>query len=322
MRILIVGGTRLMGLALLEKLASCGHAVTVISRRKTVLPDGVEQIVSEKRDALRTLSDFRYDVVFDFLAYKADDVNNVLDGIKFDRYVCISSVWMAKLPGVLVDTIPETMPGRPEDMPDVTYEYLAGKCAAENVVYRRYLRTKDSVVLRLPIFWGKDEHTGRLDYYCGRVNDGHPVILVDGGMNATQIAWTEDLARAISEWIKMSDIGAKCVWEALPHDGVPVRAVVEDISAAYSMDPSGINVRSAYLKVHLPEFLEEEPLWREKGIPLSSSNIFSVSGITPSGQKEWIKKIAPRGKIFSPGCTRGKEILMIEEMKKEKGDVE
>ena len=79
MRILVLGGNRYIGLALVGELARCGHEVTVLNSHEVPLPDGVMRLHGDRQQpgVLReVLADRRddFDVVFDNTAYHVKDL--------------------------------------------------------------------------------------------------------------------------------------------------------------------------------------------------------------------------------------------------------
>ena len=84
--ILIMGGTRFAGKALVEELASSGFKVTVISRNKTRCPAGVEQIIEEREQGLKKIDGADFDVCFDFIGYNYQAPIEVVENINIKLY--------------------------------------------------------------------------------------------------------------------------------------------------------------------------------------------------------------------------------------------
>lgn len=86
MEILVLGGTRLMGIHLVEALLHKGHSVTIATRGITQdeFGDRVKRIIVDRTDPVglkESLRDQHYDVVCDSLAYCSNDVRILLDVI-------------------------------------------------------------------------------------------------------------------------------------------------------------------------------------------------------------------------------------------------
>lgn len=289
MKILILGGTRLLGLALVRRLAAAGHDLTVLSRRAAPLPATVRHIHAERDDGLRRLAGERFDLIFDFLAYDGAAVEVALRAIAAGSYVLISSIWMTRLsPGLPADR-PVAAPSDDalQELPEVTRRYLLGKLAAERVVAGHAAR-RPALILRLPIFWGAGEHTGRLRFYAERIKDGGPLILVDGGVNLTQVAWSEDLATALTAATAPLAQAATPILEALPHAGIPLRELVADIARGTGASPRFSDLSAATLARVFPDYLAAEPLWRETAIERTDANLFRLAGTAPTAQADWL----------------------------------
>lgn len=280
--VLVLGGTRLLGRVLVEKLLSKGYNVTVLSRRTEKRPSRAVSIRKEKTQGLKSLYGKRFDLTLDFIAYDDKSTKEVYENIEPGVYILISSVWVAN-----------------SKMFEVAYEYLLGKTEAEAIALNKRKSDKKSTVLRLPIFWDKGEHTGRLEFYCQRVSDGLPVILVDGGNNLAQIAWTEDIANAMLLWIKNDLPKERSVWEAIPNEGVEVKDIVKSIARGRKTKPKLIDISKEMLSKKLPQYLDEEPLWREEALAITNNNLFLATGVKPTPQLKWIEKIAGETMVSS-----------------------
>ncbi|MBN1548068.1 MAG: NAD-dependent epimerase/dehydratase family protein [Syntrophaceae bacterium] len=290
-RILVVGGTRFLGKRVVERLAAEGTDVTVLSRRRTDLGKGINLVCGERVQGLHMLAGQRFDVVLDFICYDGDGPNQVLEHIATSRYVMISSSWVPRLwsgnqadelcPGNISLTNPGLSP--------ITNEYLSGKIRAEWSVAALRRKGFDAVSLRLPIILGDGDHTGRLDFYCSRFSDNRPVIVVDGGSNKVQIAWVEDMAKAITYWIKRVDIGEFPIWEGLPDGGQTVKSILLKIAKAVShFSPTLVDVPAGELAARLPDYLAEEPLWRETALGVTQANLFASIQLTPTDLSSWV----------------------------------
>lgn len=83
MKILVIGGTRFVGLRLVWKLTQEGHDVTILNRGKTPaeLPENIKRIFVDRRNhkALKKkLLPQEFDAVFDISGYKQEEVETVV----------------------------------------------------------------------------------------------------------------------------------------------------------------------------------------------------------------------------------------------------
>ena len=67
MNILVMGGTRFIGPPLVARLLDQGHALTLFTRGRQPLPDGVEALTGDRSSAqgLAALEGRRFDVIVD-----------------------------------------------------------------------------------------------------------------------------------------------------------------------------------------------------------------------------------------------------------------
>lgn len=314
MRVLVIGGTRLLGRSLVKRLLSAGHNVTVLSHRPEKCAAGAECIDAERSQGLKKLSGRVFDFTFDFLAYDGKTTAEALENIDNSFYILISSAWMVRLNSLVpidepVKKINEKEAG---GLPEVTHRYLIGKMGAEDVVLRSREEKREAAVLRLPIFFGEGEHTGRLDFYQQRINDGSPIICVDGGYNLAQIAWTEDISKAIIEWMPFANEFP--IWDGIPDEGTRVREIIKIIAKHALKELNLIDITSNQLSKEFPEYLVHEPLWRERPIMVGKGNIFNRTASKPAPISEWLCGL--KGKGGEPNTElRKKEILYLKDFR-------
>lgn len=285
MRILILGGTRFLGKRIAELLSLDGHELTIISRSTDVLPfPVVQRLYTEREEGIAALKGRHFDIAIDFICYKTKDIDSLFANVLVQRYVMISSTWVPHLWfGRRADEIKSDVSMDANFiLSNLTKNYLKGKLGAELALEKRRKEGHVGVTLRLPIIFSEDDHTKRLDFYCSRLTDGWPLILVDSADNKVQIAEKNDLASAIVFWINHTDLGKFTLWEALPGEGVQLRKLIKLIKEKNNLSTQLINVSKDELESEFPEYLDAEPLWKETPLAVSSANIYGYLGLKPS----------------------------------------
>ena len=284
----------MLGQALVKHLLAEDHKVTILSRSVGKCPPDAEAIEADRIEGLNLLSKRKFNITVDFIAYDGEASIQVFDTIDFGFYILISTTWLTRLiSGVEASQAVNSYDDDcSKSLPEITFNYLVGKMDAEKTAIEQRNKSRNATVLRLPIFWGAREHTGRVEFYCKRVMDGHPVICVDGGKNLAQIAWVEDLAHVCAAWIATGLLSEQPIWEALPDAGVNVRDIINHIAKGVRKDPRLVDVPNEVLSREIPEYLIEEPLWRETPLDLTINNLFTPVKSTPTPYSEWMAKVA------------------------------
>lgn len=311
MKILVIGGTRLLGLSVVHRLIESEHLVTVLSRRAKNSLIGASFIEADRSIGLDILAGKPFDLVIDFIAYNSAAVLEVLNKIPNANYVLVSSTWITRLSSncSVESQVTDIDENSVSNLPLVTRNYLLGKREAESAVFKSRQNGQQATVLRLPIFFGDGDHTGRLDFYKRRYIDHGAIISIDSGVNLAQIVWTEDMARAFPNWLPVAMNYP--IWDALTDVGLPVRQVVEYIIGKPGSEINFVDIPSVFLAEYLPLYLVNEPLWRETPLTPSENNIFMVTGTMPTPYTKWLS-ILKGGPDQSPPELREKELRLIE----------
>ena len=186
MRILVMGGTRFMGVKLVERLLERGHEITVANRgsRRPGWSGRVAAIVGDRCDPafLRRLAGHQFDGIVDFSAYTRAQTSTLLDVHgTVGRLVHISS-------GSVYAPQP-TLPWA-ENTPYGPWalwgQYAVAKLACELELRKRRSDVSTATsVLRFPFVLGPRNYAPREEFVLNRLLD-EAVILVPGDGKAVQ----------------------------------------------------------------------------------------------------------------------------------------
>ncbi len=271
-----------MGKRVVEHFVSHNAEVTVLSRRTARELRNVNIICADKTVGLNQLSDRHFDLVLDFICYNEKDVYDVASNIVFDAYVMVSSAWLPRLwSGNCAIELPNKDCIKPRGVSELTFKYLTGKFEAETALKNLRKLGRKAISIRLPIVLGKGDHTGRLEFYLQRMKDGGPLIVIEGGSNIVQIASVKNLAKTLVSWCCNVDLSLQPIWEALPGPGISVHEFLRCISNTQQGKLFLVPVSIEKLSHYLPSYLEMEPLWRERSLPISRANIFHHTQTEP-----------------------------------------
>lgn len=317
MKLLIIGGTRLLGRCIVEKFIDSGNCdLTVLSRRSSIYKDKCRVIEKEKSAGLIELDSEWFDLIIDFIAFDDSAVKEVIEKVRFGKYIFISSCWMTKLnkENRIDEFILNINEQACQSLPSITREYLLNKRLAENYLVTT-LEHGRFHILRLPIFWGEGDHTKRLEFYVSRFLDNNPLILINNGNNCCQISNASDMAVQIFRIFKEGKLVDQPIVEALPSEKENLSDILDIISKALSSSSKLINICEEELQKDLPEYLEKEPLWREDWIPVSDNNIYRILGAKTEPLNIWLSKLSlyESFKKPTPDVLREKEIKFLKQ---------
>jgi nucleoside-diphosphate-sugar epimerase len=225
MRVMVLGGTRFIGAAVVEELAAHGHELLIVHRGEhepAEMPEA-DHLHAERQDLphLRgPVDEFDPEAVVDNCAYSAADAETALAAVGDDvRLLVVSSMdvyraYGAVLAGTETDPLPvdETSPVRPERFPyrgrshpspDAdTYEKLDVEAA--------YL-AREATVCRLPMVYGERDHQRREEPILRRVRAGRGRIPAGSGT----WLWTRGYVRDVAAGICLALESEACVAEIL-----------------------------------------------------------------------------------------------------------
>jgi nucleoside-diphosphate-sugar epimerase len=207
MRVLVLGGTRFIGRAIVEELASAGHEVMVVHRGNLEPPDmpPLKHLHCERAqlaDHRDELAAFGPEAVIDCRALTRADAETALGALPYmARWIVISSVDVYRAFGALnaereTDPVPldEESPVREE-----RYPYrgkMPGLDDYDKLDVEDVYQTAGATVLRLPMVYGEHDYQLREEYILRRVRAGRTRIPFGAGTWLACRAYVGDVARA------------------------------------------------------------------------------------------------------------------------------
>jgi nucleoside-diphosphate-sugar epimerase len=211
LRVLVVGGTRFIGVATVELLLEHDHAVVVFNRgtRSGLWPGRVRELRGDRTDrrSLVRLASERFDGVVDFCAYRAADVRALLavqGGVQ--RHVHISS-------GTVYALEPR-LPWR-EETPygpaPLWGAYARGKIESEQVLRAERDDTTATTAIRPPWVLGAGSYADRERFVLNRLLDREEILLPGDGKAVQQFVTAGQVAHAVVAALEAFDEGG---WRA------------------------------------------------------------------------------------------------------------
>ncbi len=195
MNVLIVGGTRFFGIPMVNSILDNGHNVTIATRGNHGNPfnEKVCHIIMNKTDAnsvKNVLGNKEYDVIIDKIAYSSNDVRSLLENVRCNRYIQMSSCAVYSGNRSLIcenefDTENHklTWMDRPED-------YAEGKRQAERAALE-FMDISKCTFVRYPVVMGKNDYTGRLRFYIEHIINQIPMYIDSLNIGASYINQSE-----------------------------------------------------------------------------------------------------------------------------------
>lgn len=221
MRILVIGGTRFIGRAVVERLYRDGHTVAVLNRGQTsaTLPEAILRITGDINDlpAVRQeIAGFAPDVVLHNIVIHAGHAQALMDVCTdlAGRVVMVSSMDVYRAYGRLIGTEPgppilrvadEDAPLREnwypyrDRFPDADHPLFDyDKIPAEQIVLGS--ASLPGTVLRLPMVIGPNDYQHRLYGYIKPMLDGRPALVWAAGYAQwrSTYGFVDDVAQAIA----------------------------------------------------------------------------------------------------------------------------
>lgn len=199
-RALVVGGTRFIGLPLVESLLAANYEVAVLNRgsHNDRLPSRAARIACDRKDhaaLAAALADHQFEVVFDLVAYTPEDTEGLLSALggskaALEHFVHIStgSVYLPTERFPLKESFPRGLRG-------TGYEYGDRKYLIEELLFAAHQRDGLPVtVIRPGVVFGPWNYVYREAFYFDRLLTGRPLIVPGDGTVLTQFGYVDDLA--------------------------------------------------------------------------------------------------------------------------------
>jgi nucleoside-diphosphate-sugar epimerase len=228
MRVMVLGGTRFIGAAVVEELDAHGHELLVVHRGEHEPPDlppvsRADHLHAQRQDLphLRgPVDEFGPEAVVDVCAYSAADAETALAAIGDDtRLLVVSSMdvyraFGAVLAGTETDALPvdETSPVRAERFPYRDRPHPSRDAASyEKLDVEAAYLARGATVCRLPMVYGERDHQRREEPILRRVRAGRESVPAGSGT----WLWTRGYVRDVAAGIRLALESDACVAEVL-----------------------------------------------------------------------------------------------------------
>jgi nucleoside-diphosphate-sugar epimerase len=283
MRVLVLGGTRFLGRALVDATLEQGHEPTLFNRGQTapeLFPE-VEKLRGDRSADLSALEGREWDAVLDVAAYMPNDVRRAVEALRgnVSRYVFVSSISVyadQSVPPVEGAAVEELEPDQEADEDPGLYG--ARKAACERIVEKAF--GDAAFVVRPGLIVGPHDPTGRFTYWPHRVARGGEVLAPGSPDDLVQFIDVRDLAAWI---VKATGQGSGGTFNATG-EPMPLGELLEECRPVSGSDASLTWVASERLLSEEVGPWMELPLWlplaEYAGIQRASVERARAAGLT------------------------------------------
>jgi len=198
MRTLVMGGTRFMGVAVVDALLGMGHEVAVFNRgtRDASWSAPVTELHGDRDDApsLSACRAFDPAVVVDMSAYRPAQTSALIDALPDVRH------WVHCSTGAVYDPAAD-FPWS-EDTPYGPWElwgtYAVDKLGCERILRERRAGVGSTTVVRMPYVLGPGNYADREEFVLNRLLDAAPIALPGDGAAQIQFVSTTQVGEAFA----------------------------------------------------------------------------------------------------------------------------
>ena len=201
MKVLVMGGTRFNGLALVHELARHGHEVTIFNRGQSEakLPRGIRRLYGDRQNPEQLIATMKredFDVVQDISAYTRDDAQPLFDAFKgrIGHYIFAGSTV------IYADTkILPIRESHPVDEGPKQGDYGKNKILVERWLFEEFRANAfPATVMSFSMVFGPNNNLiEREQRMFMRLLTGRPVLIPGDGTTLQQIGHVDDEAKAL-----------------------------------------------------------------------------------------------------------------------------
>lgn len=328
MHILIIGGTRFLGRALVDSALERGHTVTLFNRGQSnpdIYPD-IEQIHGDRETDIEKLGDRKWDAVIDTCGYVPRVVKVSAEYLadKVNRYVFISSIsaYQETTDIGADENAPLAILEDPtiEEMTGETYGGLKVLCeqAAEDALPGRAINVRPGLIV------GPHDPTNRFTYWPVRIRKGGDILAPNGADYPSQIIDVRDLADFTLLLIEKEATG----YYNATGPGYPLKLgkIFETCQQVSGSDANFLWANDTFLQENEIGAWMEMPLWipSEAGRALMQVSVQKAinDGLTFRSLEDtvkttlaWYDSINGDDKEWQAGLASEKEVVLLDKLR-------
>ena len=230
-----MGGTRFVGKPLVSRLQLQGHSLTLFTRGRQPLPEGVESVIGDRGDdqALDQLKGRGFDVIVDSSGRTLSNSQRVVErtGPPSHRFLYVSSA------GVYAGS--PTWPLDEESPLDPASRH-SGKADTEQWLMREGIAFTS---FRPTYIVGPGNYNPVERWFFDRIVHDRPIPLPGDGTTITQIGHVEDLAEAMARSLEV-DASCNRIYNCSAKKGITFQGLIEAAALGCGREPGSLDLRS------------------------------------------------------------------------------
>ncbi len=314
MKVLVLGGTRYVGLRLVHYLKELGHDITILNRGQTKaqLPDGITRLYADRRDSAavsKALTGMQFEVIYDMTGYEVKNVEPVVNLFagKIKHYLFISTA----------DVYQESryLPTR-EDFPrrnPVTAEKGLAAYGITKVQCEDFLLQKNRelglpvTICRCPVIYGPQNwmHDREASYFV-RLAQGRDILLPGNGSGLLHFTYIDDIVRALVEAVGKKGASGQA-FNIASAEGITAEGYVDTIA-----EIMGVKAKKTYIDFSVMKTLKQPVfnyVW-QRNVLLDIHKAKDCYGFWPAisvvegltrAYRWWKDNLGISGTCFEPG---------------------
>jgi nucleoside-diphosphate-sugar epimerase len=275
MKLLIVGGTRFIGKALVSKLKESKIDFVITSRR--INPDIpiFMQVICNREEFDQTMAGKQsYDVIIDFNGYHPNQFYDFKLKNSNSKYIFVSTAWIGRK--MQRNVLEET---NPSSVNNAEHNYILAKEQAEKTVLEKF--RNNVIILRLPIVLGVGDHHKRLDYIVYRVLNLQNYAIPKNS-NLLETILVNDVALIILELILRCQGQLPQFINFKPIEKTNYLNFVRNIALLLNKPIEFVNMEIEDFRNNLDMVAKLDPFWRESANIDIGVNAFQLTGLKPT----------------------------------------
>jgi 2'-hydroxyisoflavone reductase len=270
MRLLILGGTGLIGPYQVRYALARGHQVTLFNRgrEKAIWPGPVEELLGDRNGDLKSLQGRDWDVCIDnpaTLPVWVRDAARVLKG-HVGQYMFISTISAYASNDKAADETAPLVPYTGADPMAETSEALGANPrlygplkAASEIEARKQYGDGSTTIIRPSLIVGPGDGTDRFTYWPVRLARGGEILAPGDGSDPVQFIDARDLA----EWtVRMAERRTTGLFNACgPANPMTMQQMLTGIAEGLRVTPRIVWASAAFLKTNKVSAWRDMPVW-------------------------------------------------------------